>query len=111
MGIFSFFKSIDINQGIKEYKKIPGAVLVDVRTSQEYKEGHIPDSKNIPLQSLIVDAYKILKKDDVLFVYCRSGSRSKQATNILKQMGYTKVKNIGGILDYKGKMEYEIFHR
>ena len=42
MGIFSFFKSIDINQGINEYKNTPGAVLVDVRTTQEYKEGHIP---------------------------------------------------------------------
>lgn len=105
MGIFGFFKSIDINQGINEYKKTPGAVLVDVRTPQEYKEGHIPESKNVPLQSLADHAYKVLKKDDVLFVYCRSGSRSKQATHILKQMGYTKVKNIGGILDYKGKIE------
>ena len=105
MGIFSFFKNIDINQGINEYKNTPGAVLVDVRTPQEYKEGHIPESKNVPLQSLADQADKILKKDDVLFVYCRSGSRSKQATHILKQMGYTKVKNIGGILDYKEKIE------
>ena len=105
MSIFSFFKSIDINQGINEYKNTPGAVLVDVRTPQEYKEGHIPESKNVPLQSLADQADKILKKDDVLFVYCRSGSRSKQATHILKQIGYTNVKNIGGILDYKGKME------
>ena len=52
MGFFDFLKGPDINQGIAEYRGTQGAVLLDVRTAQEYRGGHIPGSKNIPLQSL-----------------------------------------------------------
>ena len=52
MGIFDFFKHSDINQGVQEYKNAVGAVLLDVRTHQEYREGHIPGSQNVPLQQL-----------------------------------------------------------
>ena len=52
MGFFDLFKQNDINQGVKDYHNIPGAVLLDVRTPQEYREGHIPGSINIPLQQL-----------------------------------------------------------
>ena len=52
MGFFDFLKQANINQGIEEYKKTAGAVLLDVRTPQEYQEGHIPESKNVPLQQL-----------------------------------------------------------
>ncbi|MDO4474938.1 MAG: rhodanese-like domain-containing protein, partial [Eubacteriales bacterium] len=48
MGFFDIFKQKDINEGIKEYKSVQGAVLLDVRTPQEYKEGHVPKSKNVP---------------------------------------------------------------
>ena len=49
MGFFDFLKQANINQGIEEYKRTAGAVLLDVRTPQEYQEGHIPESKNVPL--------------------------------------------------------------
>ena len=52
MGFFDLFKQSNINQGIEEYKRTDGAVLLDVRTPQEYQEGHIPESKNVPLQQL-----------------------------------------------------------
>lgn len=52
MGFFDFLKQANINQGIEEYKRTAGAVLLDVRTPQEYQEGHIPESKNVPLQQL-----------------------------------------------------------
>ena len=52
MGFFDFLKQANINQGIEEYKRTTGAVLLDVRTPQEYQEGHIPESKNVPLQQL-----------------------------------------------------------
>ena len=95
MGFFDFLKQANINQGIEEYKKTAGAVLLDVRTPQEYQEGHIPESKNVPLQQLdnIVSVAK--NKDIPLFVYCYSGSRSRQATGMLQRMGYSKVNNIG----------------
>ena len=105
MGLLSFLNNPDINQGIQEYKTIPGAVLLDVRTPEEYEEGHIPGSKNVPLQQLEKAAAVAGDKDTPLFVYCYSGSRSRQAAGILKRMGYTKVNNIGGIAAYAGKVE------
>lgn len=52
MGFFDLFQQADIDQGVKEYLATPGAVLLDVRTSEEYRDGHIPGSKNVPLQAL-----------------------------------------------------------
>ena len=94
-----------IDDVIEEYKRTAGAVLLDVRTPQEYQEGHIPESKNVPLQQLDNIASVAKNKDIPLFVYCYSGSRSRQATGILQRMGYSKVNNIGGIAAYSGKVE------
>lgn len=105
MGFFDFFKQVNINQGVEEYKATADAVLVDVRTPQEYREGHIPGSKNVPLQQLDKISSLAKNKEIPLFVYCYSGSRSRQATGMLQQMGYTNVNNIGGIAAYSGKVE------
>lgn len=105
MGFFDFLKGPDINEGVKEYSETNGAVLIDVRTPEEYREGHIPESMNIPLQSINKVTRIIDDKSTPIFVHCLSGARSRQATNILKQLGYTNVKNIGGISSYKGKIE------
>ena len=105
MSIFDFFKQPDINKGLKEYAEKENAVLLDVRTPQEYGEGHIPGSKNVPLQTIDKVTSIAENKDTVLFVYCYSGARSKQATVVLGQMGYTNVQNIGGIAAYQGKVE------
>ena len=105
MGIFDFFKQPDINQGVQEYKNTAGAVLLDVRSPQEYREGHIPGSQNLPLQQLDKVEEVTENKDTVLYVYCHSGARSRQAVSLLKHMGYTNVHNIGGIAAYSGKVE------
>ena len=105
MGIFDFFKQPDINQGVQEYKNAAGAVLLDVRTPQEYLEGHIPGSQNVPLQQLDKVKEVTENKDTVLYVYCHSGARSRQAVSLLQAMGYTNVHNIGGIAAYSGKVE------
>ena len=105
MGIFDFFKQPDINQGVQEYKNAAGAVLLDVRTPQEYREGHIPGSQNVPLQQLDKVEEVTENKDTILYVYCHSGARSRQAVSLLKHMGYTNVHNIGGIAAYSGKVE------
>jgi len=104
MGFFDFFKQTNINEGVEQFKATPGALLIDVRSPQEYKAGRIPGSKNVPLQS--IDKIKKLAKnpDTPLFVYCQSGGRSSQASSTLKRMGYTKVNNIGGIGAYSGKV-------
>ena len=105
MGFFDFLKGPDINQGVKEYSTTDGAVLLDVRTLDEYRQGHIPGSKNVPLQSINKVAGMIDNKSTPIFVHCLSGARSRQAAAALKQMGYTNVKNIGGISSYAGKVE------
>jgi rhodanese-related sulfurtransferase len=105
MSLFGFLKRADINAGVEEFRRTSGAVLLDVRTIQEYRDGHIPGSKNVPLQSLekIEDEVKDLTSP--VFVYCYSGGRIRQAVAILERMGYTNVKNIGGIADWKGEMK------
>ena len=90
---------------MQEYKNAAGAVLLDVRTPQEYREGHIPGSQNVPLQQLDKVEEVTENKDTVLYVYCRSGARSRQAVSLLQAMGYTNVRNIGGIAAYSGKVE------
>ena len=105
MGFFDLFKQNDINQGVKDYHNIPGAVLLDVRTPQEYREGHIPESKNLPLQTIDKVDSIVENKDTVLYVYCHSGARSRQAASLLQYMGYSNVTNIGGIAAYSGKVE------
>ncbi len=105
MGIMDYFRGPDINQGVREYGATPGAVLLDVRTPEEYRSGHIPGSRNLPLQ-VIDKAPQILQNKDVpIFVHCLSGSRSRQAAAALGRLGYSKVKNIGGIHAYNGKVE------
>lgn len=105
MGFFDFFRTPDINAGVTEYHETAGAILLDVRTRQEYSEGHIPGSKNIPLQEIGQVPRSIPHKDTPVFVHCLSGARSRQAVNQLGQMGYTNVKNIGGISSYRGKVK------
>ena len=105
MGLFNFFRNTaDINTGIAEYEANVGAVLLDVRTAEEYRDGHIDGSVNIPLDriSSIEDAVK--DKNTPLYVHCLSGGRSGQAVSYLKQIGYTNAKNIGGISSYRGKV-------
>lgn len=105
MGILDLFNYADINKGVEEYKQHSEAVLIDVRTPEEYQEGHIPGSINIPLQQMEQAETVVNDKNKKLYVYCRSGSRSRQAAGILKEMGYHDVHNIGGIVNYKGMVE------
>ena len=105
MGFFDFLKQPDINKGVADFRNTEGAILVDVRTPQEYREGHIPGSENVPLQQLDKISSVTENKDTPMFVYCYSGARSRQATAILLHMGYANVNNIGGIAAYQGKVE------
>lgn len=105
MALFSFLRGPDINQGVIEFKQTPGALLLDVRTPQEYQDGHIPGSRNLPLQSIANAPAVAGSKEAPLFVYCYSGGRSAQAVSALQRMGYQQVKNLGGISAYTGKVE------
>ncbi len=92
----------NINKGFMEYRNTPGALLVDVRETDEFASGHIPRAINEPLSKITLTT---LPKDKPLFLYCLRGSRSRRAAGLLKKMGYGNVKSIGGISDYKGEIE------
>ena len=92
----------NINKGIEEYKNTDGAVLVDVRETDEFAAGHIPGAVNLPLSKIQSISFD---KNMPLFLYCLRGSRSMRAASILKKMGYLHVKSIGGIKGYKGALE------
>ena len=106
MKLFDIFGIPDINENLKEYEKEENAVLLDVRTREEFAEGHIPKSKNLPLQVIDKAGKFIDNKNVPIFVYCRSGGRSSMAQEMLKSMGYRNVKNLGGINGYNGRVEY-----
>ena len=105
MEFLNFLSSETIDEDVRECRNTPGAMLLDVRLPDEYAEGHIPGSKNIPLASIheissLADDFEM-----PLFVYCHSGARSSRAVYALKAMGYTNVKNLGGISAYTGSIE------
>ena len=101
MSIFSIFKRADMDAGVAQFQKTPGAVLLDVRTPEEYAAGHVPGSRNIPLDQI---GTAQLDRSAPLFVCCRSGARSGQACAVLTRRGFEAV-NIGGILYYHGELE------
>ncbi len=102
MSIFGLFgKGTDMKEGLERYHRTKGAVLLDVRTKEEFAGGHIPGSQNLPLQQ--VDTCKYPKEKE-LFVYCQSGMRSRQACARLKAMGY-QATDLGGIVHFSGKLE------
>ena len=82
-----------------------GYIIIDARTQEEYDQGHIPGAILIPEYEIADRAEKELPdKDQLILVYCRSGRRSKIASEELVKLGYTNVKEFGGIIDWK----YEI---
>ena len=97
-----FFSRTNINDAVGEWLNLPDAILIDVREADEFRAGHIPGAVNVPLSG--IDTISI-PKDKQVFVYCLRGTRSSQAARKMKKMGYTKVKSIGGIVGYKGRIE------
>lgn len=81
--------------------------LIDVRTEEEYQEGHIPGSTLLPLNELTERISEIVTdQNDLVLVYCRSGNRSATAANNLIDLGYQVVFDLGGINSYQGDLEY-----
>ena len=103
--LMNMMKTPDINEALREYDKLPGAILLDVRTPQEYSEGHIPQSMNVPVYELHRMEEEAPDRDVPVFVYCASGARSRVAAQMLRSMGYRNARNIGGIEDYLGRIE------
>lgn len=101
------FVSVSMAEGIIMINDDSDYVLLDVRRPEEFNEGHIPGAVLLTNETFTKeDAEELLKdKNQRIYVYCRSGRRSKQASQKLVDFGYTNVVEIGGILDYEGKVE------
>lgn len=85
---------------VSQYQSTGAAhLLVDVRTPEEYADGHIAGSVNIPLAEL-GNQLSLIPQDIPVIVYCRSGSRSAQAATLLKDAGYTNISDMGGIVGW-----------
>ncbi len=81
-------------------------IILDVREQDEYDEGHIPGAILIPYTEIDTKASeKLTDKDALILVYCRSGRRSKIAAQSLVDLGYTNVKEFGGIIDWPYEVE------
>ena len=80
-----------------------GGLLVDVRTPEEFAESHAKDAINIPLTDIEQGIYPSVAKDQPVYVYCRSGNRSNQAQDLLEQAGFTRVIDIGGLIDWQNQ--------
>ena len=102
--------AVYVNITAEEAKQImdseEGYIILDVRTREEYDQGHIPGAIVIPHEEIAEKAEEVLTdKDQLILVYCRSGRRSKIAAEALVELGYTNIKEFGGILDWPYEVE------
>ena len=102
--------AVYVNITAEEAKQImdseEGYIILDVRTQEEYDEGHIPGAILISHEEIEEKAEDVLTdKDQLILVYCRSGRRSKLAAEALVELGYTNIKEFGGIIDWTYEIE------
>ena len=98
------YRQISMDAAIAMMEEASGYVILDVRTSEEFAEKHIPNAINIPNETIsTADIPELPDKDQLILVYCRSGNRSKQASQKLADMGYTNVVEFGGINSWPGE--------
>ena len=99
------FRQINMQEAIDMMASKTDYVILDVRTAQEYKSGHIPGAINIANEIIgTAEISELPNKDQLLLVYCRSGNRSKQASAKLVKLGYTNVVEFGGINAWPGEI-------
>ena len=103
-------EAVYVNITAQEAKEImdtqEGYIILDTRAQDEYDEGHIPGAIVIPHDEIEEKAPKMLTdKDQLILVYCRSGRRSKIAAEALVKLGYTNIKEFGGIIDWPYEVE------
>ena len=97
------YSSITMDEAVTMMTQETGYIILDVRRPDEFAAGHIPNAINVPNESIGTDEIPELpNKDQLIMVYCRSGRRSKEASEKLVKLGYTNIVEFGGILDWKG---------
>lgn len=99
------YKRISMDEAKTLMEKEEGYILLDVRTKGEYESGYIPGATNIPLSDIDEKIISSLPdKSQMILVYCRSGNRSREASDKLSKLGYTNILEIGGINAWKGEI-------
>ena len=102
----SGYRQISMNEAVKMMKNEKNCIILDVRRPDEYAEGHIPGAINLPNEEIgASEISELPDKAQLILVYCRSGRRSKEASEKLVKLGYTNIVEFGGILDWTGEIE------
>ena len=105
-GSTNSYRQISMDEAVKMMKDEKNYIILDVRRPDEYAEGHIPGAINVPNEEIgTVEIAELPNKSQLILVYCRSGRRSKEASEKLVKLGYTNIVEFGGIQDYEGEIE------
>ena len=98
------YRQVSMDEAIAMMEEKNDYIILDVRTPEEFAEKHIPDAINIPNETIGTEEIPELPdKEQLILVYCRSGNRSKQASEKLVRLGYTNIVEFGGINDWPGE--------
>ena len=98
------YRQLGMDEAIAMMEEENDYIILDVRTPEEFAEKHIPDAINIPNETIGTEEIPELPdKEQLILVYCRSGNRSKQASEKLVSLGYTNIVEFGGINDWPGE--------
>lgn len=99
------YRQISMDTAVTMIQEEKGYIILDVRTAEEFADGHIPEAVNIPNEEIgTEEIVELPDKEQLILVYCRSGNRSKQASQKLADLGYTNVVEFGGIRDWTGEI-------
>lgn len=102
----SGYKTITMDEAKEIFKTAGDYIILDVRRADEFAMGHIPGAINFANEAIISEPPAVLPdKNQLIYVYCRSGRRSKEASAKLSAMGYTNLVEFGGIIDWTGEIE------
>ena len=100
------YRQISMEEAVTMMAEETDYIILDVRRADEFAAGHIPGAINIANESIgTAEIPELPDKDQLILVYCRSGNRSKQASQKLADLGYTNIVEFGGILDWPGEIE------
>ena len=98
------YRQINMDEAITMMEEETGYIILDVRTPAEFADKHIPGAINIPNETIgTAEIPELPDKEQLILVYCRSGNRSKQASEKLAALGYTNIVEFGGINDWPGE--------
>ena len=97
------YRQITVDEAVTMMTQETGYIILDVRRPDEFAAGHIPNAINVPNETIgMAEISELPDKNQLIMVYCRSGRRSKEASEKLVKLGYTNIVEFGGILDWKG---------